>query len=84
VLDLLVLEHFLHVQDRSRRHAGAIEGLDPLGARLLREDPVELGVHLLAVLRAVARFLNRGSSISSAAPIAVQSLRYIVWRTRRC
>src|SRR6058998_4463359 len=36
VLDLLVLEYFPHVQDRSRRYPGAIERFDPFGARLFR------------------------------------------------
>src|SRR5207302_462422 len=53
VTDLLVFEHLPHVQDRPRRHACLVEDLDPLGARFLHEHTVELGVHLLAVLRAV-------------------------------
>src|SRR5204862_3882737 len=51
--DLRVLEHLPDVVDRPRRHARLVQRLDPLGARLLHQDPVELGVQLLAILRAV-------------------------------
>src|SRR5437773_3458659 len=58
VLHLGILEHLLDVVDRPGGHAGPVEDLDPLGARLLHDDAIELGVHLLAVLRSVAERLE--------------------------
>src|SRR5262249_43855677 len=58
MLDLRIVEHLLDVVDRAGGHAGLVEGLDPLGARPLDQHLVELLVHRLPVLRAVAHRLE--------------------------
>src|SRR5688572_29390961 len=52
MLDLRIVEHLIDVVDRPARHAGLVENLDPLGARLLFGVSADLLVELLAVLRA--------------------------------
>ena len=55
VLHLLVLEHFLHVEDRAARHTGLVEDLDPRGTGPGDGRLLQLGVAGLAVLRAILR-----------------------------
>src|SRR5205823_9706696 len=55
VLHLLVLEHFLHVEDRAARHTGLVEDLDPRGTGAGDGRLLQLGVAGLAVLRAILR-----------------------------
>src|SRR5262245_2999851 len=79
VADLLVLEDLLDVQDGSRGDALGVEALDPRGARLPRQDLLDLGVEGAAVAGAVgeggkAGVIGEGLDAESAAEPAEHRL----------